>query len=115
GHRGCTSMFPVNGEAMKLVAQRPRDGLIRVVEVPLPTTRPGRVLVVNRCSLISAGTERRKVELGEKNLVQKARARPDLVRKVVDRARAEGVAPTLRAAGGRLNAFSPLGYSSAGT
>lgn len=99
---------------MKQVAQRPRDGRISVVETPLPALRPGFVLVANRCSLISAGTERTKVELGGKNLVQKARARPDLARKVVDRARTEGVRPALAAARERLDALAPLGYSSAG-
>jgi predicted dehydrogenase/threonine dehydrogenase-like Zn-dependent dehydrogenase len=99
---------------MKQVAHRPRDGRITVVDAPLPTPRAGWVLVANRCSLISAGTERSKLELGGKNLVQKARARPDLVRKVVDRARAEGVRPALSAARERLDALAPLGYSSAG-
>jgi hypothetical protein len=76
---------------MKQVAQRPRDGTISVIDVPLPALRPGWVLVANRASLISAGTERSKVELGGKSLLAKARARPDLVKKVVDKARAEGV------------------------
>ena len=78
---------------MKQLAQRPRDGKIEVVDAPAPRARPGWVIVANHCSLISAGTERSKVELGGKSLVQKARDRPDLVRKVVDRARAEGVGP----------------------
>jgi predicted dehydrogenase/threonine dehydrogenase-like Zn-dependent dehydrogenase len=99
---------------VRQVAQRPRDGRISVVEVPLPVLRPGWVLVANRCSLISAGTERSKVEIGEKSLVQKARARPDLVGKLVERARAEGVRSALGAARERLNELSPLGYSSAG-
>jgi predicted dehydrogenase/threonine dehydrogenase-like Zn-dependent dehydrogenase len=64
--------------------------------------------------VISAGTERSKVELGEKSLVRKAQARPDLVRKVVDRARTEGVGPALSAMRERLDAVAPLGYSSAG-
>ena len=65
-------------------------------------------------SLISAGTERTKVETGEKNLLQKARARPDLVKKVVDRARVEGVGAAIGVARDRLSALAPLGYSSAG-
>jgi predicted dehydrogenase/threonine dehydrogenase-like Zn-dependent dehydrogenase len=100
---------------MKQVAQRPRDGQIEVVDAPLPALRAGWVLVANRCSLISAGTERSKVEMGEKNLLQKARARPELVRQAVDRARTEGIGPTIRAARERLDALAPLGYSSAGT
>lgn len=101
---------------MKQVAQRPRDGGISVVvDAPLPALRAGWLLVANRASLISAGTERTKMELGAKNLAQKARARPDLLRKVVDRARSEGIGPALAAARDRLDALTPLGYSSAGT
>jgi predicted dehydrogenase/threonine dehydrogenase-like Zn-dependent dehydrogenase len=99
---------------VKQVAQRPRDGRITVVDAPLPALPPGFVLVANRCSLISAGTERSKVELGEKSLLQKARARPDLVRKVVDLARAEGVQAAVQTARDRLDGLAPIGYSSAG-
>jgi predicted dehydrogenase/threonine dehydrogenase-like Zn-dependent dehydrogenase len=99
---------------VKQVAQRPRDGRIQVVEAALPALRPGWVLVANRFSLISAGTERSKVELGSKSLLGKARARPDLVRKVVDKARVEGIRSALSTAQERLDALSPLGYSSAG-
>ena len=100
---------------MRQVAQRPRHGRITVVDAPLPALRPGWLLVANRASLISAGTERTKIELGAKNLAQKARARPDLLRKVVDRARTEGIGSALAAAKDRLDALTPLGYSSAGT
>jgi predicted dehydrogenase/threonine dehydrogenase-like Zn-dependent dehydrogenase len=99
---------------MKQVAQRARDGGISVADAPLPALRPGWVLVANQASLISAGTERSKVELGGKSLVQKARARPDLVRKVVERARVEGVGAALAATRERLEELAPLGYSSAG-
>ncbi|HYP49207.1 MAG TPA: bi-domain-containing oxidoreductase [Thermoleophilaceae bacterium] len=99
---------------MRQVAQRPRDGSLTVVDAPTPQLRPGWLLIENRCSLISAGTERSKVELGSKSLVGKARARPDLARKVVDRARAEGVRSAVGAARERLDTLAPIGYSSAG-
>ena len=99
---------------MKQVAQRPRDGVVSVVDVPLPALRPGYTLVAARFSLISAGTERRKVQLGGQNLLQKARSRPDLARKVVDRARVEGVRSAVGVARERLQTLDPLGYSAAG-
>lgn len=99
---------------MRQVAQRPRDGEISIVDSPTPALRPGWVLVHTRYSLISAGTERSKIELGDKNLLQKARARPDLAKKVIDRARAEGVRSALSAANEKLDTLAPLGYSSAG-
>ena len=40
-----------------------------MIEAPDPILRPGWVRVANRCSLISAGTERSKVILGAKSLV----------------------------------------------
>ncbi len=99
---------------MRQVAQRPKDGAISIVQAPRPTVSRGCVLVANRFSLISAGTERTKVVTGEKNLIQKARARPDLVRKVVDRARVEGVGAAVSVARDRLTALAAIGYSSAG-
>src|SRR6478609_9615935 len=99
---------------MKQVAQRPRDGKISVSEVPVPQLPPGWVRVENRYSLISAGTERQKLELGGKSLLAKARSRPDQVRKVRDRARVEGLRAAASIARDRLNALEPLGYSSAG-
>jgi hypothetical protein len=76
------------GIELKQVGHRARSGAIDVVQAPLPALRPGFLIVATRCSLISTGTERSKLELAEKNLLQKARARPDLVKKVVERARA---------------------------
>jgi predicted dehydrogenase/threonine dehydrogenase-like Zn-dependent dehydrogenase len=99
---------------VKQVAQTARDGRISVVDAPAPAVRPGWLLVATRFSLISAGTERTKIVTGEKNLLQKARARPDLVKKVVDRARVEGVRSAVGVARDRLNALAPIGYSAAG-
>ena len=56
-------------------------------EVPRPTPPPGGVLVRTTHSVISVGTEKMKVEQAKMNLLQKARARPDQVRKVLDTAR----------------------------
>jgi predicted dehydrogenase/threonine dehydrogenase-like Zn-dependent dehydrogenase len=99
---------------MRQVAQRPKDGAVSVVDVPAPALRPGSLLVATRASLISAGTERTKIETGEKNLLQKARARPDVAMKVVDRARNEGIRSTFDVTRDRLSALTPIGYSAAG-
>src|SRR4051812_31474932 len=99
---------------MKQVTQRPRNGEILVVDSPAPRTAPGMVVVATRASLISAGTERSKVDMGEKNLLQKARARPDLARKVIDRARVEGMRSAVQVVRDRLDALAPLGYSASG-
>lgn len=100
---------------MRQVFQHQRSGSIRLDDVPAPACRPDGVLVDVQASLISAGTERRKAELGGKSLLEKARARPDLVAQVIDRARAEGLSETVRLVRSRLDVPQPLGYSAAGT
>lgn len=99
---------------MKQVIQNMRSGRLRVVEVPEPPVPAGHVLVRTAASLISAGTERMIVDFANKTLVGKARSRPDLVRKVLDKARRDGVAATLRTVMARLDEPLPLGYSAAG-
>ena len=76
---------------MKQVAQRVGKGEIVVQEVPEPLVRDRLIKISTQRSLISAGTERAKVALGDQSLLAKARARPDLVRKVIDEARRKGI------------------------
>ncbi len=100
---------------MKQMFQSARTGHSTVLEVPAPAPVPGNVLVANSASLVSAGTERMVLEFAEKNMLQKAQARPDLVRQVLDKAKREGVLTTLEAVRNRLQEPLSLGYSSAGT
>ncbi|HEY2767360.1 MAG TPA: bi-domain-containing oxidoreductase [Solirubrobacteraceae bacterium] len=99
---------------MKQVTQRLRDGKISVIDIPAPTVSPDGVLVDVRASLLSAGTERSKVKTGRQSLIGKARARPDQVRQVIDKAQRDGIGETIRAVRSRLEQPSPLGYSAAG-
>ncbi len=99
---------------MKQVLQFRRSGATRVVDVPAPMVPRGGLLVHNRCSLISPGTERMLVEAGGANLINTARQRPDLVRQVADKAMRDGVSATLESIRGRLDVTIPLGYSCAG-
>lgn len=99
---------------MKQVIQSARTGKLALKEVPAPKVRAGSLLVATRASLISAGTERMVVEFARKSLAGKAKARPDLVRKVIDKARRDGLMSTFRAVMARLDEPLPLGYSAAG-
>lgn len=99
---------------MKQVSQSMKDGLIEVLDVPVPALRPQGALVRTAWSLISAGTEGAKVDLGQKSLLAKARSRPDQVKQVMDKVRSEGVLRTYRTVKARLEEQSPIGYSSAG-
>jgi len=100
---------------MKQLLQNLKTGKTSIEEVPVPMPQPGQALVRVEASLVSAGTERMLVEFAEKSLVGKARSRPDLVRQVLDKAKREGLMPTVQAAFNRLDQPMPLGYSSAGT
>ena len=99
---------------MKQVVQSYKTGDVKLREVPVPECGSKRVLVRNRFSLVSIGTERSTIELGRKSLAGKAAARPDLVRRVWDKAKKEGLIKTWQEAMGRLDTPTPLGYSCAG-
>lgn len=99
---------------MKQLLQNIKEGIAEIVEVPIPAIKPGHILVRNHASVVSAGTERMVVEFAEKNLLMKAKSRPDLVKQVIDKAQREGVIPTIQAALNRLDTPMALGYSSAG-
>jgi len=100
---------------MRQVIQSFKTGELIVEDVPSPVLRSRGVLVRTAASLVSAGTERMIIDFAGKDLIGKARARPDLVRQVVDKARREGVLNTLDSVRNRLDQPLPLGYSSAGT
>lgn len=99
---------------MHQVTQRLRNGRIEVLDVPPAVVAPTGVLVDVRASLVSAGTERSTVDAARRSLVGKARARPDQARAALEKARRDGIRPTLDAVRLRLDQPSALGYSSAG-
>lgn len=99
---------------MRQLLQNVSTGEITVEELPAPQNGSASLLVATRYSLISAGTERAVLEVGRSSLIGKARARPDLVRKVIDSAREEGLTTTYAKVRGRLGEPNALGYSSAG-
>jgi predicted dehydrogenase/threonine dehydrogenase-like Zn-dependent dehydrogenase len=99
---------------VKQAVQNLKSGEVSVQDVPPPRLHRGGALVATVSSLISAGTERSKIELGEKSMLGKARARPELAKQVVQKTRQDGVKETYRTVMQRLEAPNPLGYSAAG-
>lgn len=99
---------------MKQVVQPVSGGPVSVIDVPRPVIGPTEVLVQTMASIVSAGTERAVTNLAQSSLLAKARARPDLVRQVISKARTEGVTQAARAVRARLGDDVPLGYSAAG-
>ncbi|MFT7518869.1 MAG: hypothetical protein ACI9MC_001003, partial [Kiritimatiellia bacterium] len=99
---------------MKQVLQSYRTGELWLADVAPPNQAPLGVRVLTRASLVSAGTEKAIISLAKKSLVGKARARPDLVRRVLQKAKQEGVWHTLEQVKQKLDVPIPLGYSAAG-
>ncbi len=99
---------------MEQVTQKLREGRINIMEVPVPAVNPGDVLVRNLYSCISAGTESSKVSAARKSYLGKIRERPAQARQVLEKLRAQGPWQTYRDVMKKLDAHSPLGYSSAG-
>ncbi len=100
---------------MKQVLQYNRQRAPRVEDIPSPAMKGPGLIVSNRCSLISVGTERQIIKLSQLSLAGKARQRPDMVRQVLAKVRTEGFVSTYYKVRGRLKTPVPLGYSSAGT
>ncbi len=99
---------------MKQVIQSYKNGEITLSEVPEPACKAGGLLVRNVASVISVGTEKLMIEMGQKSLLGKARARPDLVRQAWAKAKKEGFFSVYKEAMNRLDEPIPLGYSAAG-
>jgi predicted dehydrogenase/threonine dehydrogenase-like Zn-dependent dehydrogenase len=100
---------------MKQIIQNARGGRLQLKSVPDPVTEVNSLLVQTLSSLISAGTERQMIGFAKSSMVSKARARPDLVRKVMNKVKRDGVLATMKSVVARLDEPLPLGYSAAGS
>tara|TARA_R110002050_G_scaffold275820_3_gene420671 strand:- start:1375 stop:3522 length:2148 start_codon:yes stop_codon:yes gene_type:complete len=99
---------------MKQVIQNFKTGELYVDDVPMPSISKGMVLVENKYSLISAGTERGTVKVGKASLLGKAKQRPDLVAQVLQNIRKEGLKATMDKVKTKLDSLKALGYSTSG-
>jgi predicted dehydrogenase/threonine dehydrogenase-like Zn-dependent dehydrogenase len=99
---------------LKQVLADLRTGEVQVHDVPVPAQRRGFVLVRNRHSLISAGTEGATLKLGRMSAVDKARARPEQAVKLIELARTQGPLTAYQVAQRALDTPIALGYSSSG-
>ncbi len=99
---------------MKQVLQNVDTGDTVLDTVPPPTLQEGRVRVRTAASLISAGTEKMLIDLAQKSMLGKATARPDLVKKVLNKVRTEGLWTTWQKVQAKMEKPMPLGYSAAG-
>jgi polar amino acid transport system substrate-binding protein len=100
---------------MKQVVLEPKTGRVSLEEVPAPSAAPGQLLVRTDVSVVSPGTERQLIQLSSMSAVEKARARPDAARQVVETVLREGLRSAAWKAQARLEHSFSLGYSLAGT
>jgi predicted dehydrogenase/threonine dehydrogenase-like Zn-dependent dehydrogenase len=99
---------------MKQVFQNPKTGKTTVENITPPILKSGFVLVRNHFSAISVGTERSIIELSKKSLLEKAKERPDYVRKFFMLMKTKGFKWAWQVAQSKLGTSIALGYSSAG-
>lgn len=99
---------------MLQILQSLKTGETALAEVPAPAARRGHVVVRTHASVVSVGTERMLVDFGQASLIDKARQQPDKVKQVLQKARTDGLIPTIEAVQSKLDAEVPLGYCNAG-
>ncbi len=83
-------------------------------EVPVPLCGRGSVLIANRHSLISAGTETTAVKSTKRDMVVKALRDPDIRESVVEMLTHDGVKKTAERVQFEMTKWTALGYSGAG-
>jgi len=99
---------------MKQIVQNYKEGTLVVEEVPEPVLKSGGILVQTYHSLISAGTEKMKIDDSKRSYLGMAKARPEKIKQVIETLRQQGPISTYRKVMNRLDSFTPLGYSLAG-
>jgi polar amino acid transport system substrate-binding protein len=99
---------------MKQLIQNFKTGELYVDEIPMPSISKGMVMVENKFSLISAGTERGTVSVAQSSMIGKAKKRPDLVKQVFENVKKEGLKATIDKVKTKLDSPKALGYSTAG-
>jgi predicted dehydrogenase len=99
---------------MRQLVQKLKDGKLEVIECPEPLCGKGMLLVSNRFSVISTGTEISTVKTARKGVIGKIKERPQQFQQVLESLKTQGVTQTYRAVMKKLDAYSPLGYSCAG-
>tara|TARA_B100001057_G_C22859309_1_gene953859 strand:+ start:770 stop:2917 length:2148 start_codon:yes stop_codon:yes gene_type:complete len=99
---------------MQQLTQKLGSGNMVIQEIPYPQVGKGMIIVKNHYSIISAGTEGSTVKAARKNLIGKAKERPQQLKQVIDTLKKQGPIQTYRAVIKKLDSYSPLGYSCAG-
>ncbi len=99
---------------MKKVILNIKNGEISLVNIPVPETGDGKILIKSTKSLISIGTEKMLIDFGKSNYINKALRQPQRVMQVINKISTDGIFPTYNAIKNKLDDPMPLGYSNVG-
>jgi len=99
---------------LKQIIQNLSNGKTSIQDGPIPSNKPGHLLIASRYSVISTGTERMLKSFGEANLLNKAKQQPDKVKQTLEKLRTDGFLTTLEAVRSKLDQPILLGYSNVG-
>lgn len=99
---------------MKSIFNNYKEGKPYFMELPVPEIKENELLIQNKYSLISSGTERFLIEFSKSSFFNKVIKNKDRVRQVLNKMGSEGILSTLRKVDNKLNQPFRLGYSSAG-
>jgi len=99
---------------LKQIIQNLGNGKTSIQDGPVPSNKPGHLLIASRYSVISTGTERMLKSFGEANLLNKAKKQPDKVKQTLEKLRTDGFLSTLGAVKSKLDQPILLGYSNVG-
>jgi predicted dehydrogenase len=99
---------------VKQIVQNYKEGTLSIEEVAEPSLRSGGMLVQTYHSIISAGTEKMKIDDSKRSFIGMAKARPEKVKQVIETYKQQGPLATYRKVMNRLDSMTPLGYSLAG-
>jgi len=99
---------------MQQLTQELKSGQMEIMEVPFPSLSPGKLLIRNFYSVVSAGTEGKTVSDARKGYIAKAMSRQKEVMQVIEMIKTDGLKSTYKSVMNKLEAPSALGYSCAG-
>ncbi|VAW17576.1 Myo-inositol 2-dehydrogenase [hydrothermal vent metagenome] len=91
-----------------------KKGKVLAEEVPSPILSEGEVLIAVSYSCISAGTELKSVGNSGESLLVRAMKQPENLKKVIDLAKAQGIAKAFSKVQQKVKYGTPTGYSNAG-
>lgn len=99
---------------MKQVLQNLSNGSIELIDLPVPKTEKGSLIIETSKSLISAGTERMLLDFGKANIFKKAASQPEKVKMVIDKIHNDGILSAYEAVKSKLDQPITPGYSNVG-